>query len=76
VNQAIGRAIRHRRDWAAIVLVDARFARERIARALPAWIGTAERLTHCERFGQAMGLLAAFYSRRRQLQLSSGDNTV
>lgn len=38
VNQSIGRAIRHRGDYAAIVLVDRRFGTERIKGKLPGWI--------------------------------------
>lgn len=38
VNQCIGRAIRHKDDYAAILLVDSRFASERIEKKLPAWI--------------------------------------
>jgi chromosome transmission fidelity protein 1 len=38
VNQSIGRAIRHRNDYAAIVLVDRRFSTERIKGKLPEWI--------------------------------------
>ena len=38
VNQCIGRVIRHQNDYAAILLVDRRFATERIHRKLPAWI--------------------------------------
>jgi chromosome transmission fidelity protein 1 len=38
VNQSIGRAIRHRGDYAAVVLVDRRFAAERIRGKLPGWI--------------------------------------
>ncbi|TLS23373.1 uncharacterized protein PpBr36_06627 [Pyricularia pennisetigena] len=39
VNQSIGRAIRHRGDYAAIVLLDRRFGTERIRAKLPGWIG-------------------------------------
>lgn len=44
VNQSIGRAIRHRGDYAAIVLVDRRFSTARIRGKLPGWIrgGMAE----------------------------------
>lgn len=44
VNQSIGRAIRHRGDYAAIVLVDRRFGTDRIRGKLPGWIrgGMAE----------------------------------
>lgn len=38
VNQSIGRAIRHRGDYAAIVLCDRRFGSERIRGKLPGWI--------------------------------------
>ncbi|KAJ9611332.1 ATP-dependent DNA helicase chl1 [Cladophialophora chaetospira] len=38
VNQSIGRAIRHKNDYAAILMVDRRFATDRIRRKLPGWI--------------------------------------
>jgi chromosome transmission fidelity protein 1 len=38
VNQCIGRAIRHRNDYAAIVMIDRRYESDRIQRKLPAWI--------------------------------------
>jgi chromosome transmission fidelity protein 1 len=38
VNQSIGRAIRHRKDYAAILLVDRRFTTDRIRNKLPGWI--------------------------------------
>lgn len=38
VNQSIGRAIRHKGDYAAIVLLDRRYATPRIEEKLPAWI--------------------------------------
>uniref|UniRef100_A0A0G4GLR3 Helicase ATP-binding domain-containing protein n=1 Tax=Chromera velia CCMP2878 TaxID=1169474 RepID=A0A0G4GLR3_9ALVE len=38
VNQTVGRAIRHRNDYAAIVLVDARYSHERTLNALPSWV--------------------------------------
>ncbi len=38
VNQSIGRAIRHQRDFASIILFDRRYRSERIASKLPGWI--------------------------------------
>lgn len=38
VNQSIGRAIRHRGDYAAIVLADRRYGTERVRGKLPGWI--------------------------------------
>ncbi|TPX61643.1 hypothetical protein PhCBS80983_g00940 [Powellomyces hirtus] len=41
VNQSIGRAIRHKDDYASIVLVDHRYTQARIRQKLPAWIRDA-----------------------------------
>ena len=39
VNQSVGRAIRHAKDWATIVLMDARYPTDAaIARGLPSWL--------------------------------------
>ncbi|GAB7348383.1 hypothetical protein MBLNU459_g6817t1 [Dothideomycetes sp. NU459] len=38
VNQAIGRAVRHKADWASILLVDRRYGHKRIMEKLPKWI--------------------------------------
>ena len=38
VNQCIGRAIRHRGDYAAILMVDRRYGSQRIQAKLPGWI--------------------------------------
>jgi len=43
VNQAIGRAIRHRGDYAAIMLLDRRYAGENIRAKLPGWIQSSLR---------------------------------
>jgi len=62
VNQSVGRAIRHKGDYAAIVMVDARFSGERIKGKLPGWIqgglveGSGEK-----NFGMLMGSLGGFF---------------
>ncbi|KAJ9637919.1 ATP-dependent DNA helicase chl1 [Knufia peltigerae] len=38
VNQSIGRVIRHRNDYAVILMVDRRFSTARITQKLPGWI--------------------------------------
>ena len=38
VNQAIGRVIRHKNDWASILLMDSRYTQARIKEKLPGWI--------------------------------------
>ncbi|KAK4934826.1 ATP-dependent DNA helicase chl1 [Elasticomyces elasticus] len=38
INQSIGRVIRHKNDYAAILVVDRRFSTDRIRQKLPGWI--------------------------------------
>ncbi|KAJ1940516.1 ATP-dependent DNA helicase chl1 [Linderina macrospora] len=65
VNQSIGRAIRHKNDYAAIVFLDCRYADARIASKLPSWMahsGTqlGQQVEHVP-FGQAVARIAAFF---------------
>lgn len=62
VNQSIGRAIRHRSDYAAIVLADHRFASARIRAKLPAWIrGGMVAGSEDKGLSGMMGTLGAFF---------------
>ncbi|KAI0397962.1 DNA repair helicase [Xylariaceae sp. FL0594] len=62
VNQSIGRAIRHRNDYAAIVLVDRRFGTERIKGKLPGWIqGGLVQGSESGGLGQMMSKLTGFF---------------
>lgn len=66
VNQSIGRAIRHRADYAAIVLVDRRFETERIRGKLPGWIQGGMRTgSHEKGLGGLMGALGPFFRGRK-----------
>jgi chromosome transmission fidelity protein 1 len=62
VNQSIGRAIRHKGDYAAIVMVDSRFCGERVKGKLPGWIrgGLVEGCGE-KKFGELMGGLGGFF---------------
>ncbi|KAK3690454.1 helicase C-terminal domain-containing protein [Podospora appendiculata] len=67
VNQSIGRAIRHRGDYAAIVLVDRRFATERIRGKLPAWIrGGMVEGSEGRGLQGLMGALSGFFRGKRE----------
>ncbi|KAI4523602.1 DNA repair helicase [Schizophyllum commune Loenen D] len=62
VNQSIGRAIRHQGDWAALVLLDRRYANTAIRNKLPKWIGSG--LTVADTYGMVIKELATFYRQR------------
>ncbi|XP_058660429.1 ATP-dependent DNA helicase DDX11 [Ammospiza caudacuta] len=59
VNQSIGRAIRHQKDFASIVLLDHRYARPAIFNKLPQWI--RERTQVKPAFGSAFAELRKFH---------------
>ncbi|KAJ6620765.1 helicase C-terminal domain-containing protein [Mycena sp. CBHHK59/15] len=63
VNQSIGRAIRHRGDWASLILLDKRYASTSIRSKLPKWIGS--KMTIADSFGQAIRELGSFYTNKR-----------
>ena len=60
----IGRAIRHRNDWAALVFVDSRYATPRVKDKLPGWIGG--QLQTPTSYGQAAGQLARFFAAKKR----------
>lgn len=43
INQSIGRAIRHRADYATLVLIDKRYGRTNISTKLPHWLAASFR---------------------------------
>ncbi|KAL0576051.1 ATP-dependent DNA helicase chl1 [Marasmius crinis-equi] len=59
VNQSIGRAIRHKGDWAALLLLDRRYSTPSISKKLPGWIGGE--LKVAQTFGQVVKELGTFY---------------
>jgi chromosome transmission fidelity protein 1 len=66
VNQTIGRAIRHKNDYACILLADRRYCTETGPfRKLPQWIKQGD-VTHCENFGMLYRSLVSFFRRKAQ----------
>jgi len=58
-----GRAIRHQRDWASLVLVDTRYSLPQIRDKLPSWISSGVKVTGT--FGVTMKMLGEFYKGKR-----------
>ncbi|XP_060101720.1 ATP-dependent DNA helicase DDX11 [Heteronotia binoei] len=65
VNQSIGRAIRHREDFASIVLLDHRYARPAVFNKLPQWIRNSTQVKAA--FGPAFAALRKFHSEKRSI---------
>ncbi|KAJ1987309.1 Regulator of telomere elongation helicase 1 [Dimargaris cristalligena] len=59
VNQALGRVIRHKNDFGAIILCDERFASAKIRSELPAWIQPYVQVH--QQFGTSIGCLTPFF---------------
>lgn len=68
VNQSIGRAIRHRGDYASVVLLDHRFSRPSTLQKIPEWIRTSTQI-HTS-FGPAFASIRKFFLEKKQKQLS------
>ncbi|XP_051953705.1 ATP-dependent DNA helicase DDX11 [Xyrauchen texanus] len=64
VNQSIGRAIRHRGDYACIVLCDHRYARTGTLQKLPDWIRSS--IQTQTSFGPAFASIRRFFLEKRQ----------
>ncbi|XP_028823273.1 LOW QUALITY PROTEIN: ATP-dependent DNA helicase DDX11 [Denticeps clupeoides] len=69
VNQSIGRAIRHRGDYACVVLLDRRFSRTATLQKLPGWIRPHAR-THSS-FGTAFASIRRFFLEKKTKQQES-----
>ncbi|KAK7048171.1 ATP-dependent DNA helicase CHL1 [Favolaschia claudopus] len=63
VNQSIGRAIRHRADWASLILMDERYGSASIRAKLPSWIGG--NMVVPDSFGQVIRELGSFYKNKK-----------
>lgn len=62
VNQAIGRVIRHKNDYGAILLCDARFNNQRQKNQLSSWLqGHLKNQTGNQTFGSVIGEVSRFF---------------
>ncbi len=64
VNQSIGRAIRHKGDYATIILVDTRYQNIRISQKLPGWIRSGL-VTQNLAFGEIVRRTGKFFREKR-----------
>jgi chromosome transmission fidelity protein 1 len=72
VNQAIGRVIRHKNDWASILLFDARYGDARIQAKLPGWIRAATTTTTASsNVTDVANALSSFFDARQRLMESA-----
>ncbi|XP_075066685.1 ATP-dependent DNA helicase DDX11 isoform X2 [Mixophyes fleayi] len=67
VNQSIGRAIRHRGDYASIVLLDHRYSRPAILAKLPQWIRNSTEIKPA--FGPAYSSVRKFFQLKKTISV-------
>ncbi|KXS22013.1 DNA repair helicase [Gonapodya prolifera JEL478] len=73
VNQAIGRAIRHKSDYGAIILLDDRFASRQSLDALPVWV--RPRVIVHQSFATVQGALVKFFRGREDTVKTTGPSS-
>lgn len=64
VNQSIGRAIRHKNDYAAIILIDERYGKRSVHNNLSNWIQT--RFQVMEQFSGVNACLEKFFANKKE----------
>ncbi|OJD19876.1 hypothetical protein AJ78_00236 [Emergomyces pasteurianus Ep9510] len=77
VNQCIGRAIRHKDDYAAILMMDRRYGSPRIQNKLPKWIRQTMVAEASEQpVERTIGNISGFFRRKRAMnRITTGDNS-
>ncbi|RVE64458.1 hypothetical protein OJAV_G00126130 [Oryzias javanicus] len=73
LNQALGRCIRHKKDWGALILVDDRYGNNpnKYITGLSKWV--RQLVQHHYTFSNAMQSLAAFSRVQEKLEMASTD---
>ncbi|KAJ1948938.1 Fanconi anemia group J protein, partial [Linderina pennispora] len=71
INQALGRCLRHRMDWGAIIMLEARFRFPGNIEKLSKWVRGRVRVF--DQFLPAMDSLAEFYQARIQEDIQNSD---
>lgn len=66
INQAVGRIIRHRNDFGAIIYLDSRFALSQQKSFMPSWVKS--RLTISDNAQQVVGQLRGFFNKMAAYQ--------
>lgn len=61
VNQCIGRAVRHSRDYSTVILLDKRYSNK--INALPGWIQRTVAINTS--FGSVIGSMAKFFAGKK-----------
>jgi hypothetical protein len=74
VNQALGRIIRHRRDWGAIFLLDDRFQKPVQAKQLSSWI--RPRLKKYSEYNECMQSFRSFLTRNAPADSAAESSTT
>jgi len=66
VNQSIGRSIRHKGDYACVLLIDQRYESDRISQQLPTWIRKRFEKPKGGAFGDAFRKVCKFFAEKRR----------
>jgi regulator of telomere elongation helicase 1 len=59
INQAVGRVIRHKNDYGAIILLDTRFAQPKVKNSMSLWL--RRHITDTKNFGEAIKNVKSFF---------------
>lgn len=70
----VGRSIRHRNDYACIILIDQRYARSHVIQRLPTWISSG--LVTAPSFGKMYASVNNFFKQLKVTAVAGSSNIV